>query len=230
MSKVSISPMTQLLTKLIIILPLVLKTNNLYADKEIRSQNVATTAIMLQFYPKLVKQLLNAFYGILAITIDVSDLLTLDQNNKADSHLFNNSRNQWISESVLEWILGKSNPTSYTKILAVCDFEAYSNGLNFVFGQAHRGGRVCAIYLPRLRQEFYGLTSNVDLFQQRLTTEAVHELGHMFGLSHYETRSCVMHFSNSLRDRDFKDYTFCNKCKDFSLTQISKIHEALITG
>jgi hypothetical protein len=91
MSKGSISPMTQLLTKLIIILPLVLKTNNLYADKEIRSQNVATTAIMLQFYPKLVKQLLNAFYGILAITIDVSDLLTLDQNNKADSHLFNNS-------------------------------------------------------------------------------------------------------------------------------------------
>jgi predicted Zn-dependent protease len=31
---------------------------------------------------------------------------------------------------------------------------------------------------------FYGLVSNVDLFQQRLITEAVHELGHMFGLSH----------------------------------------------
>lgn len=29
----------------------------------------------------------------------------------------------------------------------------------------------------------------------------------MFGLSHCQTRSCVMYFSNSLRDTDFKDYT-----------------------
>jgi archaemetzincin len=200
-----------------IILPLILKTNTLHSDKEIRSQNARTAAILSQIYPELVKQFQDTFLGIVT-TIDMSDPLTLDQNNKADSHLFNNSRNQWISERILEWLLWKSNPTSYTKILAICDFDAYSNGLNFVFGQAHGGGRVGAVYLPRLRQEFYGLASNVDLFHRRLTTEAVHELGHMFGLSHCETRSCVMHFSNSLRDTDFKDSTFCNKCKGLANT------------
>jgi archaemetzincin len=205
---ISRSVMTQPLTNIIIV-PLFLKTNR------------PSTAILSQVYPELVKQFLDTFLGIVT-TIDVSDPLTLDQNNKADSHLFNNSRNQWISERILEWLLWKSNPTSYTKILAICDFDAYSNGLNFVFGQAHGGGRAGAVYLPRLGQEFYGITSNVDLFQQRLTTETVHELGHMFGLSHCETRSCVMHFSNSLRDTDFKDSTFCNKCKVL-LIQISKM-------
>jgi archaemetzincin len=196
----------------IIILPIILKTNTLHSDREIRSQNVRTAATLLQFYPILIKQLQDAFYGIV-ITIDVSDPLKLDQNNKADSYLFNNTRNQWVSERILEWILGKSDPTSNTKILAICDFDAYSNELNFLFGQAHRGGKVATVYLPRLRQEFYGLASDIDLFQKRLTTEAVHELGHLFELSHCETRSCVMHFSNSLRDTDFKDYTFCDKCK-----------------
>jgi archaemetzincin len=203
--------MKQLLAN-IIILPLILKTNTLHSDKEIRSQNARIAATLLQFYPVLIKQLQDAFYGIVT-TIDVSDPLKLDQNNRADSHLFNNSRNQWISERILEWILGKSNPTSYTKILGICDFDAYSNGLNFLFGQAHRGGKIGVVYLPRLTQEFYGLASNVDLFQKRLTTEAVHELGHMFGLSHCEIRSCVMHFSNSLHDTDFKDYIFCSNCK-----------------
>jgi predicted Zn-dependent protease len=167
--------MTQPLTN-IILLPLSLKTNKASTDMETSNQNIRTAATLSQFYPILVKQLLAAFYGIVT-TIDVSDPLALDQNNKADSHLFNNSRNQWISERILEWTLRKSNPTNYTKILAICDLDAYSNGLNFVFGQAHRGGRVGAVYLPRLRQEFYGLASNLDLFQRRLTTEAVHELG-----------------------------------------------------
>jgi archaemetzincin len=205
--------MTQPLTN-IILLPLSLKTNKASTDMETSNQNIRTAATLSQFYPILVKQLLAAFYGIVT-TIDVSDPLALDQNNRADSYLFNNSRNQWISERILEWTLRKSNPTNYTKILAICDLDAYSNGLNFVFGQAHRGGRVGAVYLPRLRQEFYGLASNLDLFQRRLTTEAVHELGHMFGLPHCEAKSCVMHFSNSLRDTDFKDYNFCSKCKVF---------------
>jgi predicted Zn-dependent protease len=179
--------MTQHLTN-IIILPLVLKTKKLLTDKKIRNQNVGTTAILSESYPKVIKQLLNPFYGVVT-SIDVSDRLTLDQSSTANLHLFNNSRNQWISERVLEWILGKGNPTSYTKILAICDFDAYSNVLNFVFGQAHRGGRVGAVYLTRLRQEFYGLASSIDLFQQRLITGAIHELGHMFGLPHCDARS-----------------------------------------
>jgi archaemetzincin len=89
----------------------------------------------------------------------------------------------------------------------------YSDKLNFVFGEAHLNGRICAIYLPRIRQEFYRLKPDKSLFYQRLVKEAVHELGHAFGLNHCENIKCVMHFSNSLSDTDIKISRLCNACR-----------------
>lgn len=42
--------------------------------------------------------------------------------------------------------------------------------------------------------------------------EAVHELGHTFGLVHCIDPKCVMFFSNSLADTDNKNTKFCKKC------------------
>ena len=131
------------------------------------------------------------------------------------THLFDKARKQWISDSLLDWLLESSNPDSTTKVLAICDFDAYSDELNFVFGQAHLGGRVSAIYLPRLKDKIYVRKSdknNYNLFEQRVIKEAVHELGHAFGLRHCQISKCVMHFSNSLQDTDFKDDKFCERC------------------
>jgi archaemetzincin len=132
-------------------------------------------------------------------------------------HLFDKARKQWISDSLLDWLLESNNPNSTTKVLAICDFDAYSDDLNFVFGEAHLGGRVAAIYLPRLRDEIYvhksdNKNNNYNLFEQRVIKEAVHELGHTFGLRHCQINKCVMHFSNSLQDTDFKDDKFCKRC------------------
>ena len=113
------------------------------------------------------------------------------------------------------WLLETNQPDITTKLLAICDFDAYSDKLNFVFGEAHLGGRVAAIYLPRLRDEFYVRKSDKNknnLFEQRVIKEAVHELGHTFGLRHCQISKCVMHFSNSIRDTDFKDDKFCERC------------------
>jgi len=120
--------------------------------------------------------------------------------------LFDNQRKQWKSNEILQWLSDKYNKpiSKSTKILAICDFDAYSGNLNFVFGEAQLDGSISAIYLPRLRQEFYGLKSNESVFCQRLVKEAVHELGHSFGLSHCRNIKCVMHFSNSLSDTDIK--------------------------
>jgi len=132
--------------------------------------------------------------------------------------LFDNQRNQWKSSDVLQWLFDRykklySKETRRTKILAICNFDAYSDKLNFVFGEAHLGGKICAIYLPRLRQEFYGLKPDKSLFYQRIVKEAVHELGHAFGLNHCENIKCVMYFSNSLSDTDIKTNHLCNVCK-----------------
>jgi archaemetzincin len=127
--------------------------------------------------------------------------------------LYDRRRKQWISDKMLDWLLQNYNPDSDTKVLAICDLDAYSGELNFVLGEAHLGGRVAAIYLPRLRQEFYVKKSDTSkLFEQRVIKEAVHELGHAFGLTHCEKSRCVTHFSNSLQDTDFKDHKFCGRC------------------
>jgi archaemetzincin len=129
------------------------------------------------------------------------------------TYLYDRRRKQWISNRILDWLLQNNNPDHKSKVLAMCDFDAFSDDLNFVFGEAHFGGRVAAIYLPRLREEFYVRKSDTNkLFKQRVIKEAVHELGHVFGLTHCEKSKCVMHFSNSLQDTDFKDYRFCEKC------------------
>ena len=116
--------------------------------------------------------------------------------------LFDKKRNQWKSNEILQWFLDKHRPnratTRITKILAICDFDVYSGHLNFVFGEAYLDGSILAIYLPRLRQEFYGLEVDDYLFYQRIVKEAVHELGHAFGLNHCGNTRCVMYFSNSL--------------------------------
>ena len=141
--------------------------------------------------------------------------VTINPLLKVDIHDFiSKHRNQLRSSDFLLWILEKLKPSKEIKILVICDIDAYSGDLNFVFGEAYKGGRVAAIYLPRLRQEFYGLEPNKLVFHERIVKEAIHELGHTFGLVHCTNKLCVMHFSNSLYDTDIKGKSFCSNCKN----------------
>jgi archaemetzincin len=132
--------------------------------------------------------------------------------------LFDKQRNQSNSDKLLRWLATSipNNTKSYnstkTIILGICNFDAYSSGLNYVFGQASLTGGVVVIYLPRLRQEFYSLAADRSIFIERVLKEGTHEIGHAFGLNHCPKRSCVMHFSNSLIDTDRKAKNFCNMC------------------
>jgi len=94
-------------------------------------------------------------------------------------------------------------------VLGILDVDLYTEGLNFIFGQADLSGRLALISIIRLRQEFYGLKPDEEIFRKRVIKEAVHELGHTLGLRHCHDSYCVMHFSNSLRDTDIKSENFC---------------------
>jgi len=125
------------------------------------------------------------------------------------------SYDQHRGQYLASWLLGElSSPSDLSdRVLGVVDVDTFTPGLNFVFGQADVTGRKAIISLVRLRQEFYGLPGNENLFQERALKEAVHELGHTCGLGHCSNPTCVMHFSNSLRDTDFKGWNFCSICQ-----------------
>lgn len=127
-------------------------------------------------------------------------------------HVFDSARKQYISPEIISFIQENYRNTDYQKILGICDVNAYSGRLNFVFGEAQFGGRIAAIYLARLKEEVSALFDE-RVFLQRVITEAVHELGHLFGLQHCSSRTCVMYFSNSLVDTDKKGSDFCSACK-----------------
>ena len=123
-------------------------------------------------------------------------------------YAYNPQRRQYHSTAILEKISKLTNGV----ILGVVDLDLYVPDLNFVFGEAAPLMRMAIISLVRLRQEYYGLPKNESLFRERVIKEAVHELGHVFGLNHCRDPKCVMHFSNSLFDTDKKSSSFCSKC------------------
>lgn len=99
------------------------------------------------------------------------------------------------------------------KVLGLIDADCYSNGLSFIFGQAVLNGREAFVALPRLRESYYGLPENRELFRTRVLKEVIHELGHTLGLAHCPNRRCVMHFSNTLHDTDIKGIHLCEECQ-----------------
>lgn len=151
-----------------------------------------------------------------SVTI-INDPPLLSDNSRA---LFNEQRNQLNSDKLLHWLTRiiinstKSYYPTKTIILGICNFDAYSSDLNFVFGQASLSGQAAVIYLPRLRQQFYGLGANTSIFIERVLKEATHEVGHVFGLAHCPKQSCVMHFSNSIVETDRKAKIFCITCSN----------------
>lgn len=117
-------------------------------------------------------------------------------------------RNQYSAGTILEKLPRDRN----RRVLGVVDLDLFMPELNFVFGLADPASGRAVIALPRLRESFYGGHENQALFLDRTTKEAVHELGHTYGLGHCRDRGCVMAFSNSLLDTDRKSRRFCTIC------------------
>jgi archaemetzincin len=81
-----------------------------------------------------------------------------------------------------------------------------------VFGEAQLADGGAVVSTHRLRQEFYGMPTDPDLLHQRLLKEALHELGHTYGLRHCADYTCVMSASNGVERIDLKRAEFCPTC------------------
>ncbi len=133
---------------------------------------------------------------------------------------FNWYRQQYYSPLILRYIFGKVRRIlTYEQNYIIClgDIDAYSNGLNFVFGEALPDSNIACVYTRRLNPYYYSRHITDDyykLYITRIAKEIIHEWGHLLGLSHCTNKKCVMSFSNTVIDVDIKTPFFCDKCKE----------------
>ena len=120
-------------------------------------------------------------------------------------------RGQYSSPVLLRTLADRLTEDTF-RLLGITDCDIYMPALTFVFGQAQLGGRVALISVARLQQEFYRIPADPLLSMERAAKEALHELGHTFGLTHCADRGCVMSLSNTIQHVDLKTAGFCASC------------------
>jgi len=121
---------------------------------------------------------------------------------------FHPERDQYHSSAILEKL-----PAHDAIVLAITDVDLYIPILTFVFGEAHVGGNAAVVSYHRLRQQFYGLPADDALTTDRLAKEAVHEVGHVLGLTHCDDYECVMAASHGVEWLDLKGTALCIACR-----------------
>lgn len=129
---------------------------------------------------------------------------------------YNAKRRQYNSKFFLDVVAAHAKNSKASKVIGITMEDLYTYNLNFIFGQAEIKGKACLISLNRLNPEFYGLKEDYQLLLERAVKEAVHELGHCYGLRHCSDKTCVMVFSNNIYEVDRKTRNFCRKCDDIS--------------
>jgi archaemetzincin len=128
---------------------------------------------------------------------------------KLPTSAFNTFRNQYRSDELLNFL----EKHYEGRILGITKEDLYTEGLNFVFGQAKMRGRVAIISICRLDPTFFHQPEDEEFFEKRIIKEVIHETGHMLGLGHCDKRACVMSFSNTVGDTDKKSKYLCDMCK-----------------
>jgi archaemetzincin len=129
-------------------------------------------------------------------------------------HAWDPRRRQHASGAILRWLLevGPAPGATAGKVLGIGDQDLFIPILTYVFGEAQLSGTAAVVSIARLAED-------ADLFGPRLlferaAKEAVHELGHAFGLRHCATPGCVMGRSSGVRDVDEKGSVPCGECRE----------------
>ncbi|MCF8104652.1 MAG: archaemetzincin family Zn-dependent metalloprotease [Desulfohalobiaceae bacterium] len=124
---------------------------------------------------------------------------------------FHPGRKQYHSTQIIDRLADELEKDRL-RVLGVTEHDLFIPILTYVYGEAQLGGRAGVISLYRLREGLDPLGPGGE-YEVRVVKEAVHELGHTFGLKHCPDAGCIMHYCRSLRDVDRKQGEFCRYCR-----------------
>ncbi|MFA6599206.1 MAG: archaemetzincin family Zn-dependent metalloprotease [Ignavibacteriaceae bacterium] len=156
------------------------------------------SAVLLQ---NLVAELSKRFSSrihVINIKMDIDDFFSVE-------------RGQYFSTQIIAEAM-KLTDEFNGKIILLTDVDLFVPVLTFVFGEAQLNGKHSILSVCRLHEEFYSGISNENLLFERTIKEALHELGHCYGLRHCIDWDCVMHSSPGIEEVDIKGNSFCRKC------------------
>ncbi len=176
---------------------------------DIRLQIVPVGAID----PGVLEMLRQGIAGVLPADVRFGEVL------EPRAGAYDAKRGQYSAEAILNDLAARTSGELSGPVLGVADCDLYVPNLTFVFGAAL--GPAALISITRLKQEFYSLKADRDMLYTRMMTEAVHEIGHSYGMRHCFDPGCVMFFSRTIGDTDRKGFDFCETCRE-TMSRLSK--------
>lgn len=102
------------------------------------------------------------------------------------------------------------------KVIGVLGVDLFVPVFTHVFGEARQGGKAALISLFRLGEKpVVGSMSLSAAVLDRAAKITLHELCHLYNLSHCMAPRCLMHFSGDLNQLDQTPFSFCRYCAVF---------------
>jgi archaemetzincin len=169
------------------------------------------TGVIIHPFGGIKNNLLEAVRVAVARQFCVAVILGAEQPVPAQS--YSRERGQYRSTGFLKQLAAAAHSRADERArLGVTAVDLFVPELNFVFGEASSTERAAVFSIARLDPRFYGEPEDEAVLVRRAIVEAVHELGHVFGLGHCTRHKCVMWFSNTLPETDRKGSEFCLSC------------------
>lgn len=122
------------------------------------------------------------------------------------NYAFNKDRNQYHTTAIMRRLLTIRDP-GVPNIMGVTDGDLFTPDTPFVFGEADRDSHVSVLSLFRIK-------GDSESARRRVAVEAVHQAGHLIGLSYCEDSRCIMSLATSLAEADRRHLQLCNNCRN----------------
>lgn len=124
----------------------------------------------------------------------------------APQYAFNKDRAQYHSTAIMRRLLTVRD-TGTPLIMGVTDVDLFVPDTPFVYGEADRESHVAVMSLNRLK-------GDGEAWKRRTFVEAVHQAGHLVGLSYCEDVRCTMFLATSITDAERRQMQLCNNCRN----------------